>query len=170
MKGVKTMSKILDVAQYICAYYRELSNEPIDEMKLHKLLYFAQREKLALLDEPLFTEELQGWIHGPVSPYVRAHFEESEGIVADTSALKDDEKYIINNVMHQYCSIASWKLRELSHREISWQNSRRGLGLNDRGNQPLLLEDIREDAKKVKPFDSVWGMYYEDFDDEEGIA
>ena len=170
MKGVKTMSKILDVAQYICAYYRELSNEPIDEMKLHKLLYFAQREKLALLDEPLFTEELQGWIHGPVSPCVRANFERAEGIVVATSQISDEEKYIINNVMHQYCSLASWKLRELSHQEISWQKSRKGLGLNDRGNQPLLLEDIREDAKKVKPFDSVWGMYYEDFDDEEGIA
>lgn len=164
------MSGILDVAQYICDYYKELTSEPIDEMKLHKLLYFVQREKLALLNKPMFEETLQGWIHGPVSPCVRAHFEESEGINAVTFPLKDEDKYIINNVVHQYGGFASWKLREISHREISWRNSRIGLGERDHGSQQLALDDIREDAKKVKPYDSVWGMYYEDFDDEEEIA
>lgn len=164
------MSNILDVAQYICDYYYKMTNEPIDEMKLHKLLYFSQREKLALLNELLFTEDMQGWIHGPVSPYVRANFEGSEGIVVTTSDLSDEDKYIINNVLQQYGGLASWKLREISHQEISWQKSREGLGENEHGNRVLVIDDIREDAKKVKPFDSVWGMYYEDFDDEEGIA
>ena len=27
------------------------------------------------------------------------------------------------------------------------------------------LEDIKEDAKKVRPYDHVWDMYYEEFED-----
>ena len=44
-------------------------------------------------------------------------------------------------------------------------NARRGLGEKENGNRPLLLDDIREDAKKVRPYDHVWDMYYDEFDD-----
>jgi len=27
------------------------------------------------------------------------------------------------------------------------------------------LEDIKEDAKKVRPYDYVWDMYYDEFED-----
>ena len=35
------MEKIINVAQYIFTEYRRITGEVIDEMKLHKLLYFA---------------------------------------------------------------------------------------------------------------------------------
>ena len=35
------MEKIIDVAQYVYKYYLKETDEKIDEMKLHKLLYFA---------------------------------------------------------------------------------------------------------------------------------
>lgn len=31
----------------------------------------------------------------------------------------------------------------------------------------LKLDDIREDAKMVRPYDHVWDMYYDEFDDYE---
>ena len=40
MKDMKT------VASYICNRYQREFGEKIDEMKLHKLMYFAQRESL----------------------------------------------------------------------------------------------------------------------------
>ena len=46
------MERIIDVAQFIYDEYKRQSGEVIDEMKLHKLLYFAQREGLAITDEP----------------------------------------------------------------------------------------------------------------------
>ena len=33
------MEKIIDVAQYVYKYYLKETDEKIDEMKLHKLLY-----------------------------------------------------------------------------------------------------------------------------------
>ena len=57
----------------------------------------------------------------------------------------------------------------MSHEEISWKNSREGLIDGQIGNVKLKLEDIREDAKKVRPYDYVWDMYYDEFDDMETL-
>ena len=46
-KGGITMEKVLDVAKYIINRYEEVAGVTIDELKLHKLLYFAC--ELALL-------------------------------------------------------------------------------------------------------------------------
>ena len=51
------MEKIIDVAQYVYKYYLKETDEKIDEMKLHKLLYFVQRESYALLGKPMFNED-----------------------------------------------------------------------------------------------------------------
>lgn len=37
------MDKIIDVAAYIVAKYKEMTHETLDEMKLHKLLYFYSK-------------------------------------------------------------------------------------------------------------------------------
>lgn len=160
------MKDVLDFAQYICDRYHSITDDPIDEMKLHKLLYFCQREKLAILNEPMFTEHMQGWVHGPVSLRTRTYFDSTDGIIQlATNDISDEDKYIINNVLEQYAGLASWKLRDLSHEEYSWQHSREGLAPDERGSKGLLLDDIRHDAKKVRPIDSVWGMYYDEFED-----
>lgn len=167
-KGGVYMQSITDVAQYLYERYKSETGENLDEMKLHKLLYFAQREALAVLDEPLFNEELQGWIHGPVSPIVRSMYSPEIGVLASTQKLNLSAKQIINNVISEYGHFASWKLRELSHQEQSWKNSRNGLLRTDRGNHTISLADIKEDAKKVRPFDHTWGMYYDEFEDYDG--
>lgn len=159
------MTKVLNVAQYIYDYYLSRTKDQIDELKLHKLLYFCQREKLALVNEPLFEEPMEGWIHGPVSTETRAYYEKNYGINYDTEPLSNEDAYIVRNVVEQYGGIASWQLRDMSHNEISWKNSRIGLSDNERGNKEIQINDIRRDAEKIRPFDNVWGMYYDDFDD-----
>lgn len=160
------MEKIIDVAQYIYEKYKAVTEETIDEMKLHKLLYFAQRESLAITDEPLFDEKFEGWKYGPVSTTIRYGFTK-DGIINATGNISDEAKYIINNVIEEYGALATWKLSELSHKEKSWKNARKGLAPNENGNIELDLADIREDAKKVRPYDHVWDMYYDEFDDVE---
>ena len=55
----------------------------------------------------------------------------------------------------------------MSHKEVSWSKSRKGLLPGQRGSRTLDIEDIREDAQKVRPYDSLWDMYYDEFDDYE---
>ncbi|MCD8110000.1 MAG: DUF4065 domain-containing protein [Clostridiales bacterium] len=161
------MEKILDVAQYVFEEYKRRTGEVIDEMKLHKLLYFAQRESLAITNEPLFAESFEGWKYGPVSKEVRACYTPDGMYCNNIKSVTPESIYISKNIILQYGALASWKLSELSHKEISWRNSRKGLANNENGNNPLLLEDIREDAKKVRPYDSLYDMYYDEFEDAE---
>jgi uncharacterized phage-associated protein len=159
------MEKILNVAEYIFKEYQRVTGEYIDEMKLQKLLYFSQRESLAILNKPMFSERFEGWKYGPVSREVRTYFTQEDGIQTYTEDIKSENKYIVNNVILEYGSLASWKLSEMTHKEISWLNSRKGLSENENGNKKIELEDIREDAKKVRPYDYIWDMYYDEFED-----
>jgi len=102
------MEKILNVAEYIFREYYRVTGELIDEMKLQKLLYFSQRETLAILNKPLFNEEFEGWKYGPISREIRTVFTE-DGINAETEDIKSESKYIINNVILEYGALASWK-------------------------------------------------------------
>lgn len=162
------MEKVLDTAQYIASQYNKITGEPIDEMKLQKLLYFSQRECIAITGEPLFDGVFEGWKYGPVCREVRTVFDSCDGTInADINHVSNDSAYILNNVIFEYGSLASWKLSELSHKETSWLNARKGLGEFENGNIELKMADIREDAKKVRPYDHVWDMYYDEFEDYE---
>ena len=159
------MEKITDVAQFFFDEYHKMSGEVIDEMKLHKLLYFAQRESIAITGQPMFNEMFEGWKYGPVSREIRNNYINGE-IVVPTVPISDSIQYIASNVIMGYGSLASWKLSELSHRELSWINSRKGLANGENGNNIIALNDIKEDARKVRPYDHVWDMYYDEFEDE----
>lgn len=165
MRGGVDMERIVDVAQYVFDYYKQVTNDTIDEMKLHKLLYFIQRESYAVKGKKMFDEHFEGWIHGPVSREVRSYYDEHIGMVCDTYSISEDNAYIVRNVIEEYGHFDSWYLRNLSHEEISWKNSRIGLNEDMKGHRTIKESDIKIDAQKVRPFDHVWGMYYDEFDD-----
>jgi len=159
------MDRIIDAANYLFNEYKLISGgSPLDEMKLHKLLYLAQRESLAITGRPLFCEHFEGWKFGPVCPDVRNVYSNS-GIQARVKDVSPETSVILNAVLEEYGPIESWSLSQLSHEEVSWKNARKGLAPDEPGNVELKLEDIMEDAKKVRPFDHVWGMYYDEFED-----
>lgn len=163
------MERIIDVAQYIYDEYKRQSGEVIDEMKLHKLLYLAQRESLAIVNEPLFEEEFEGWKYGPVSREVRTHYTVDGMYYKDKRPLSAGSAYIVKNVILQYGALASWKLSQISYNEFSWQNSRKGLAEGENGDAVLSIADIKKDAEKVRPYDATYDMYYDEFDDAEVV-
>lgn len=65
------MISVIKIASYITDRYLEVFGQRIREMKLHKLLYFTQRESLIQLGEPMFPEDIKAWKYGPVVPCVR---------------------------------------------------------------------------------------------------
>lgn len=109
------MEKAVNVAQYIYEEYKKIAQSNIDNMKLQKLLYFAQRESIAVTGVPMFSDNLEGWRYGPVCHEVWSFFAEY-GIPGGDSHISDEAKYIINNVIQEYGSLESWKLSEMSHR------------------------------------------------------
>ena len=53
------MDRLKQLTQYMIYSYENFSNSQLDnqELKLQKLMYFAQRESYALTGEPLFDNE-----------------------------------------------------------------------------------------------------------------
>ena len=161
------MEKIVNVAQYIYDEYKKISGKNIDEMKLHKLLYFTQRESLAITGNPLFIEEFEGWKYGPVSKEVRDCYTEYGMYSDNIEEISLESAYIAKNIILQYGGFESWKLSELSHKELSWRNARKCISKGENGNKKLTLDDIKIDSEKIRPYDSIWDMYYDEFEDAE---
>lgn len=164
------MNSIINIARYLCNRYKERSGEILDELKLHKLLYFAQRECIAITNEPMFSEIFKAWKFGPVNKEVRNAYKAGNLAVYMPKTVSDDNIYILNNIIEQYGVYTSWALSDMTHNEASWANARVGLKPDENGNNDMKIEDIYKDAEKVRPYDNLYDMYYDEFDDAGGVT
>lgn len=140
------MEKSIYVGKYIFDKYEEQYGEKIDEMKMHKIMYFILRESLINSEKPLFDEPFYGWKYGPVLKSIRSEFKSHNYYKGKNTALTLDEKELIDSVYTRYVDMKSWKLSRLSHAELSWKKSRVGLEPDDDGNVKMDLKFIKLDA------------------------
>lgn len=158
------MTSIIDVAGYIEDWYFRKYGVTIDEIRLHKLLYFVQKENYKLFGVPAFEEDFVGWVHGPVSLDVRYHFKE----IKRTNHCEDPMlREALMNVYEKYGEYSIDELIDETHNEVPWVNSRRNFFKNEVGNTVILKSDIREEAMKLESFDELWGMEYSEHEDYE---
>lgn len=74
----------------------------VTQMKLQKLVYFAQGYHLAKYNEPLIKESFQAWMFGPVVPEIYQDFKlYGSKLITDTASFIPSEpgknKYLLNN-------------------------------------------------------------------------
>lgn len=142
------MENTLCVAKVLYDMYYEQKGVQMDEMKMHKLMYFSQRESLMYNNEPLFDGTFYGWKYGPVLKEVRSAYM-TEALFSDVKGqVSEKTKKLLKNVLERYGSLSSWKLSSLSHEEFSWKKARTGLKADDDGNVKLLLMAMRVDATR----------------------
>ena len=143
------MHDMKTAASYLCGRYEEAYGQKIDEMKLHKLMYFAQRESLIRTGEPLFAAEFQGWRFGPVLPALREVYKANDFAPLEELELGADQA-ALDAVFDEYAETDSWNLSLLSHGEICWKRSRKGIAPHESSSNPIPLEDIRADADRMQ--------------------
>lgn len=144
------MVSVFDVASYIYTRYKSEKGQKIDEMKLHKLLYFTQREAIIQTGNPLFDASFYGWRFGPILKEIRdAYANNLLDNEVSASALSEIEP-IVNHVFELYADKDSWSLSRLTHGEISWKNSRIGIPENMNSDRCISIDDIRLDAERIK--------------------
>ena len=144
------MEDVVKIASYICQRYQVEFGERIDEMKLHKLLYFAQRESLIQLDEPLFSAQFEAWKYGPVLVEIRQLYKDDKLHESLSSAAIEKFAKVFDKVFSQYAKKDSWSLSLLTHGEYSWQEARHGIGDDEPCSVLIRLDDIRKDAQRIK--------------------
>lgn len=144
------MVSVIKIASYIADRYLKNFGERIGEMKLHKLLYFAQRESLIRKGELIFYEEIRAWKYGPVVPCVRLAYKQDELHVMPSEVELKEYGDVLEYVMTEYAPSGVWTLVSVSHGQKSWMRARVGYAKQDRSDVLMKLEDIREDAEDAK--------------------
>lgn len=144
------MWDVMNVASYVYHRYNRTYQCRIDEMKLHKLLYFVQRESLVVCDKPVFDAQFYGWKYGPVLKEIREAYKTDNFPVEYNVEFERELKPIVDKVFQQYAEKDSWSLSRLTHGEYSWKKSRIGVPEDAGSDRPIKLNDIRVDAQRIK--------------------
>lgn len=136
------MASALDVAKYFLTFSDEDSGDLISNLKLQKLIYYAQGFHLALFGSPLFSEPIEAWQHGPVVPVVYRAYREHGGhgipspIDFDETVFSQDQMEMLAEVYSVYGQFSAWKLRNMTHDESPWKNC----DINDEISHDAMLE------------------------------
>ncbi|MFB5542868.1 Panacea domain-containing protein [Bacillus cereus] len=146
------MAEILDVAKYFILLSEPNTKRNITHLKLQKLVYYAHAWNLALYQEPLFLDDIEAWVHGPVIPELYDAYREygyteiyySNDLPGNTENLMNNEIDIIEATWDMYGQYSGKYLENLTHLENPWINARQGQDYYDHGNNIIENQDIRE--------------------------
>ena len=119
-----------EVADFLLYESRE-RGEVLTNLKLQKLLYYAQAWFLALEGCELFSEDFQAWVHGPVLPSQYHRFKEYtwRPVTEETAPpnVNDAIGEFLNEIIDEFGSETAIALELMTHREKPWIEARDGL-------------------------------------------
>ena len=145
------MTNPITVARYfIIKAYEDGMEAEMTNMKVQKLLYYAQSLHLALYDESLFDEEIQAWRYGPVCPPAYnfySQFEAEQLPIPDKEeslqAIPEEIKSLLEEVWEYFGGYHAYRLSDMTHGEFPWKKARKGLPPQARSTEPIRLEDMK---------------------------
>lgn len=144
------MMPACEIAKYFVSLVDEEAGDSISNLKLQKLLYYAQGFGLAISGEPLFPEKIKAWLHGPVVPQVYHEYKECGASPipvqsVDLGRYPDEARELLDEVYAVYGQFSASKLRDMTHQEAPWKNTPQGeeisLAVMREFFQTLIIED-----------------------------
>ena len=136
------MATVFDVAKYILEKRGTLST-----MKLQKLCYYAQAWSLVWDDQPLFDEDFEAWMNGPVCPALyhisRGQFSVSaDNMPGNSDNLSDGQRENIDEVLAHYGDKDAQWLSQLTHMQQPWRDARGGTPIGDKCHNIISKESM----------------------------
>lgn len=117
-----------DVALHILETKGEMGT-----MKLQKLVFYSQAYSMGWFNQPIFQEDTEAWIHGPV---VRDLWElhrkkftfnaealRAKSPKADPNNLTARDKLVVESVLHGVGALSGLDLRDRTHVEDPWKKA-----------------------------------------------
>ena len=138
MRAAETMEQMFAVSEPMRGAISYLFDqlEEVTPLMLQKLLYFIQGVYSALYQEPMFPEQCEAWVHGPVYPVVYELFrdfkynpiEDARFAVLhqDPVRLSDSERQVVDLVASTFGLYGGKVLERITHKEEPWKEARRG--------------------------------------------
>lgn len=101
--------------------------EGITNLKLQKLLYFAQAYFLARLGRPLFSDGIEAWQYGPVVPkvYRKHQNNRSNPIISeeDHSTVDEEDKIVLRKIWNTFGGYSASRLVDIAHAHAPWKEA-----------------------------------------------
>lgn len=133
--SLENLFSVSDKMLQAIAYIFE-SLEEVTPLMLQKLLYFIQSIYYALFGDPLFEEDCEAWVHGPVYPEVYNLFRDFKYNPVDdvrfavlngiSDDLAENEKHVIDLVVNTFGLYGGKALEQITHSEEPWKDARKG--------------------------------------------
>ena len=142
------MAQTLAVAKYLNELHVKKHGCAMDQMKMHKMMYFSQRESLMISGNPLFNDTFEAWKYGPVLVNVRNEYLTGNMFDGEYGVLNNTEKKLVESVYNRYDEYDAWQLSTLSHAEYSWRQARKGLVSDEAGTEKMSLTAMKTDAMR----------------------
>jgi uncharacterized phage-associated protein len=140
------------VADYILWFNHHIGGL-ITNLKLQKMVYYAQAWYLALYNKALFDDDFEAWVHGPVQPHLYQRFKKFRwdpiGYNPPYIDLPEHIKEHIKEVMEVFSDYSAYTLEKMVHNEAPWRNARRGLLHDEPSNNIISKDDMRDFYKKL---------------------
>jgi len=115
-----------NVAEYFLSDANGREDSDISNLKLQKLIYYAQAFHLAIFDKPFFGEDFEAWAHGPVCPEIYHNYKQfgaspiEFNSVVDFNLFSKDQLELLDEVNDVYGQFSASKLRNMTHSEAPW--------------------------------------------------
>jgi uncharacterized phage-associated protein len=146
MAATEPITTAQDVANYLICSAHD-SGSFISNLKLQKLLYYAQAWHLALFDKKLFADRFQAWIHGPAIPSIYRTYKKYGWMNIDEEPARpsfdEQTRNFLEELLDEYGSLDARRLEWLTHREDPWLMAR-----NDAPSDESCTSWIDEDLMK----------------------
>lgn len=120
--------KASDIAKTFVSLTNPELGDYLSNLKLQKLLYYAQGLHLAMYHSALFEEQIYAWQHGPVVPSVYHEFKEFQGAINNPPNWSNDylterELEFLKEVYEVFGQFSAFKLVEMTHNEPPWKST-----------------------------------------------
>jgi len=122
------MPSAQQVADYFVRVVDEDSGDSMSNLRLQKILYYAQAWYLANFGGPLFADDFEAWMYGPVIPSLyRKYRDYGNGPIPRSRReldLDDRTRELLDEVWDVYGIYSPTQLMNLTHREGPWIEAR----------------------------------------------
>jgi len=138
-----------DIANYFLFKAQQENQELLSNLKLQKLLYYAQGLYLVVNRKPLFKERIEAWTYGPVIPDVYHTYKkyDASGIPADKKfklkSIDEETRDFLDEIIEAFGQFSAIRLMEISHTDQCVTDAR----INSEITQEAMRKHLRKYIK-----------------------